>query len=271
MIVNYNFPIAVCIEGIDGSGKTTLIKNIREKLVERQLAHDVYIDRFVMSNRWYNVNQGITVNYDRLENSLVGKAIYLYLDVDSEVACRRLKEKQDHFSYSVLELSKMRDYYLRELAISKLPVLMIQQSYDVCEVIDKIDNHRMMLAVEQMAEKSACLKRKNGSALCSGNNLVSLEYNRVPVGCAPCKECLRVELSGGYRLEVCRSVHAEMLAINQGEGNILYTKYFPCSICARLMIEHGVIRIYYRFKDPDIDTSIASNLFEESGVVVEKL
>ncbi len=82
-------------------------------------------------------------------------------------------------------------------------------------------------------------------------------------------------IASGERHELCRGLHAEQNAILQAavygvsvDKAVLYTTHFPCSLCAKMLINAGVVKIIYLEDYPD-DLSIG--LFEEAGTVLKKL
>ena len=92
-----------------------------------------------------------------------------------------------------------------------------------------------------------------------------------------CEEvgCLREKLHvpSGERHELCRGLHAEQNAIIQAArqgteivGSTLYCTTAPCSLCAKMLINAGVVRIIYEGNYPD---ERAMEFFQEAGVKVE--
>ena len=92
-----------------------------------------------------------------------------------------------------------------------------------------------------------------------------------------CEEvgCLREKLHvpSGQRHELCRGLHAEQNAIIQAArqgteivGSTLYCTTAPCSLCAKMLINAGVVRIVYEGSYPD---ERALEFFKEAGVKVE--
>jgi dCMP deaminase len=91
--------------------------------------------------------------------------------------------------------------------------------------------------------------------------------------------CIRQEndIPSGQRYELCRGVHAEQNAIINAayygistQDTVMYCTNQPCIICARMIINAGIIKVVHRgnFKD-----DIALELLREAGielVVVEK-
>lgn len=104
--------------------------------------------------------------------------------------------------------------------------------------------------------RSSCLRRAVGAVLVRDKRLLATGYNGVPSGVTHCEEtgCLREKLNvpSGERHELCRGLHAEQNAIIQAalhgvstKGAVLYCTNLPCIICAKMLINSGVRKVYY--------------------------
>jgi len=124
-----------------------------------------------------------------------------------------------------------------------------------------------------VATRSSCLRRQVGAVLVKNRQILATGYNGVPRGIAHCEErgCLRDELGipSGERQELCRGLHAEQNAIIQAayhgaaiNGAEVYTTLRPCITCAKMLINAGVLVVYYCGDYPD---ALAMELFEEAG------
>ena len=76
------------------------------------------------------------------------------------------------------------------------------------------------------------------------------------------------------RAEVCYAVHAEQNALIQAArmgvsvyGATMYVTYSPCIICARLLINAGIVRVIYRYDYPD---EFSREILKEAGVELIK-
>jgi dCMP deaminase len=109
-----------------------------------------------------------------------------------------------------------------------------------------------------VAGRSTCLRRKVGAVLVKDRRILCTGYNGAPSGIAHCREvgCLREQLQvpSGEKHELCRGVHAEQNAIIQAAyhgvpvaGATLYSTHQPCSICARLIINAGIVAVFYLY------------------------
>lgn len=118
------------------------------------------------------------------------------------------------------------------------------------------DSYFMKIA-ELVASRSTCTRRFVGAVIVKDKQVLSTGYNGAPSGVAHCLEtgCLREQMNipSGERHELCRGIHAEQNAIIQAayhgvtiKGASLYCTNSPCSICAKMIINAGIEKIYYR-------------------------
>ena len=94
--------------------------------------------------------------------------------------------------------------------------------------------------------------------------------------CVERGECLRKKLGipSGTRHEMCYAVHAEQNAIIQAaklgvniDGSTLYCTHQPCILCAKMIVNAGIVRVVYHSGYPD---EFALDIFKEAGVLVER-
>ena len=130
-----------------------------------------------------------------------------------------------------------------------------------------------------VAKRSTCLRRSVGASIVKDKRILSTGYNGAPSGLKHCLEigCLRekMNVASGERHELCRGIHAEQNAIIQAafhgvsiRGASLYCTNLPCSICAKVIINAGIIKIYYLDGYAD---SISSEMLDEAGIEVIKI
>ena len=131
----------------------------------------------------------------------------------------------------------------------------------------------------EVARRSTCLRRSVGAVLVSEKRILATGYNGAPRGMRHCSEvgCLREKYNvpSGERHELCRGLHGEMNALIQAayhgiciRGSTLYCTTYPCSLCAKMLINAGVDRIVTSGDYPD---GLAKEMFEEAGVEVHLL
>jgi len=133
---------------------------------------------------------------------------------------------------------------------------------------------------KQVATRSTCLRRKVGAIIVNDKRILTTGYNGAPRGVKSCLEigkCMRQELGvpSGQRHEICRALHAEQNAIIQAayygekiEGSHIYSTTQPCVLCAKMLINAGIKKIYYYEEYPD---ELALELLKEAGVELIKL
>lgn len=146
--------------------------------------------------------------------------------------------------------------------------------------MDKWDKRFMDMAL-LVSSWSSCYQnnRKIGSVIVLNKRILTTGYNGAPQGvesCAERGECLRRKLmiQSGTQQEICYAVHAEQNAIVQAarlnvniNGATLYCTHQPCSICAKLIINAGIVRVVYLNSYPD---EFTNDLFKQAGIIVEK-
>lgn len=140
------------------------------------------------------------------------------------------------------------------------------------------DNYFLAIA-QQVKTRSTCLRRQTGAVLVRDKRILTTGYNGAPRGLQHCLEigCLRESkgVASGERHELCRGLHAEQNAILQAsiygvsvDKAVLYTTHFPCTLCAKMLINAGIVKIFYLEEYPD---ELSLSLFKEAGTSLEKL
>lgn len=137
------------------------------------------------------------------------------------------------------------------------------------------DNYFMQIATV-VATRSTCSRRQVGALLVQNKRILSTGYNGAPSGLSHCLEvgCLREKLQvpSGERHELCRGLHAEQNAIIQAavhgvaiKDAVLYCTHYPCSLCAKMLVNAGVKSLVLASNYPD---DLAKELFAEAGIEV---
>jgi dCMP deaminase len=130
---------------------------------------------------------------------------------------------------------------------------------------------------KEVAQRSTCLRRKVGALLVMDKHILTTGYNGAPSGIQHCLEigCLREQLKvpPGERHELCRGLHAEMNALIQAanystkiSGATLYSTTYPCSMCAKMLVNAGIKRIVTLSDYPD---PFAKEIFSMANIDVE--
>ncbi|KPJ54697.1 MAG: cytidine deaminase [Planctomycetes bacterium DG_58] len=136
-----------------------------------------------------------------------------------------------------------------------------------------------MKVTRTVTERSTCLRRHVGAILVRNRRILATGYNGAPRGLKHCAEvgCLRERMgvASGERHELCRGLHAEQNALLQAashgiriEGSTLYTTTCPCSVCAKMLINGGIVRIVAAEDYPD---EMAKEMLEQAGIQVDIL
>ncbi len=129
-----------------------------------------------------------------------------------------------------------------------------------------------------VAKRSTCRRRAVGALLVKDKRILSTGYNGAPSGLKHCLDigCLREKLNiaSGERHELCRGIHAEQNAIIQAalhgvsiKDATLFCTNQPCLICAKMLINAGITKVYYHsgYADP-----MSIEMFKEANVELIK-
>ena len=133
-----------------------------------------------------------------------------------------------------------------------------------------------MQMAKLVTERSTCERRQVGAVLVKNNQIIASGYNGAPKGITHCgvSGCLRkrLDVPSGQKHELCRGVHAEQNTIIQAAVNgtslvnsVLYTTNFPCTICAKLIINAEIKTVYVLEDYPD---ALAKEMFGEADTEV---
>lgn len=142
-------------------------------------------------------------------------------------------------------------------------------------------DHRFMEMAQLVSTWASCYQeeRKVGAVIVKDKRVMTTGYNGAPAGVRTCVErgeCLRKKLGipSGTRHEMCYAVHAEQNAIIQAaklgvniDGSTLYCTHQPCILCAKMIVNAGIMRVVYHSGYPD---DFALDIFKEAGVLVER-
>ena len=148
------------------------------------------------------------------------------------------------------------------------------------EDVNKWDDRFVEMAY-LIASWASCYKenRKIGCVIVKNKRIMTTGYNGAPAGVRTCVErgeCLREKLGipSGTKQEICYATHAEQNAIIQAaklgvniDGSTLYCTHQPCILCAKMIVNAGIVRVVYHSGYPD---DFALDIFKEAGVLVER-
>lgn len=143
-----------------------------------------------------------------------------------------------------------------------------------------INEYYMNIAV-QISLRSTCIRRKVGAIIVKDNEILGSGYNGSPKGLPNCCDdptrCYRTQhnIPSGQKLELCYAQHAEINAIfnalssnrNLKEADI-YVTTFPCSNCAKALIQSGIKNIYYL---DNYTNDFTLTMLEDAGINVYEM
>ena len=130
-----------------------------------------------------------------------------------------------------------------------------------------------------VAMRSTCLRRSVGALIVKDKRILATGYNGAPTNISHCAEkgCLRERLNvpSGKRHELCRGLHAEQNAIIQAachgvsiRDSELFCTNLPCFICAKIIINAGIKKIFYHEGYAD---EMSAEMLEEAGIDLLKI
>lgn len=137
-------------------------------------------------------------------------------------------------------------------------------------------DHYFMQIAAVISTRSTCMRRRVGALLVCNKRILATGYNGAPAGLKHCLEvgCLREQLNvpSGEKHELCRGLHAEQNAIIQAaihgvaiKGSVLYSTHYPCSVCAKMLVNAGVSSLVIAENYPD---DLAKRIFSEAGIKI---
>ena len=140
------------------------------------------------------------------------------------------------------------------------------------------DEYFMAIA-GQVSGRSTCLRRHTGAVIVLDKRILATGYNGVPAGLRHCEEvgCLREQrnIPSGSHHELCRGIHAEQNAVIQAakhgiamDGATAYCTHQPCVLCAKILVNAGIVDIVYREPYPD---PLSEELLAEAGITPRQL
>ncbi|MFH1276186.1 MAG: dCMP deaminase family protein [Candidatus Woesearchaeota archaeon] len=144
------------------------------------------------------------------------------------------------------------------------------------------DEYFMNIA-DQVKMRCTCMSAKKGAVIVKDKMVISSGYNGTPKGIVHCTlgGCQRCtsrhlgKMKSGVYSEPCICCHSEENAIVQAayngvstKGAIMYTTFTPCTNCAKMIINAGILEVVAKVLYPD---PVGRRLFEESGVKLRVL
>jgi dCMP deaminase len=127
-----------------------------------------------------------------------------------------------------------------------------------------------------LANRSNCVKQKVGAVLVKDKRILATGYNGTPSkikncydgGCDRCND----NVKQGVGLDQCFCLHAEENAVlevgrHRCKDAILFTSVYPCLLCAKIIIEAGITKVYY---DKEYNSNGSKIIFENAEIELIK-
>lgn len=131
-------------------------------------------------------------------------------------------------------------------------------------------------------ERCNCSSAAKGAILVRNKQVISTGYNGTPRnikncvdgGCQRCKDARAGLVKSGEKLDQCACSHAEENAIVQAalhgintDGSTMYTTFRPCTTCAKMIINAGIVRVVAQ---EDYPHELGVQLMKEAGIKLER-
>lgn len=141
-------------------------------------------------------------------------------------------------------------------------------------------DHYFMEIAQVVARRSNCSRRQVAAVIVKDHRIISTGYNGTPRGIKNCFEggCPRCnsDTPSGSRLDECICSHGEENAIVQAayhgiavKDATLYTTFSPCLLCAKMIINSGIIEVVYQERYTIDD--ISQRLLKEAKINLRPL
>lgn len=134
---------------------------------------------------------------------------------------------------------------------------------------------------DAVANRATCDRGKSGAVITKNKRIISTGYVGSPMGLAHCDEIGHefketIHEDGHITKHCVRTIHAEQNAICQAarfgisiDGGTLYCTMTPCYVCAKMIINSGIVRVVVQ---QDYQASAESRrIFQEAGIKFEIL
>jgi len=135
------------------------------------------------------------------------------------------------------------------------------------------DEYFLQIA-ELASTRSTCPRLHVGAVLVRDKKVISTGYNGSPKKTEQCDQA-GCRLINGHCV---RTVHAEANTVIQAayhgistKGSTLYTRYFPCEYCVKVLINAGVERIVFRENYKNIDHPFTKKLLRQAKIKLVQL
>lgn len=133
------------------------------------------------------------------------------------------------------------------------------------------DEYFMMVA-KLASTRATCLQRKVGTVIVKNKRIIATGFNGSPPGLPHCTDvgCLVLPDRGTACQRVLHSEHNAVLQDSKNlEGATLYTSFFPCLNCMKIIISAKIKEVVYEKEHEEKDEyEKAKREFAELGKVV---
>ena len=137
--------------------------------------------------------------------------------------------------------------------------------------------NKYMEEAKRQSEMSTCLRRRVGAVVVKDDNVLIKGYNKGTKGIKSCIDvgCIRNKLNipHGERREICRYICAEQVIVSDAARRgislndaCIYITSYPCSICAKLLINAGIKKIICMNSYKD---KLSEYFIKKAGVEIE--
>lgn len=143
------------------------------------------------------------------------------------------------------------------------------------------DEYFMNIA-HTVKQRATCLTRQVGAVLVKDKRITATGYNGTPMrtrncnenGCERCNNRITGSIKSGQDLDKCSCCHAEENSIvqsalhgNSTKGSTLYTTFVPCTQCAKMIINAGIVKVVASENYAD---ELGTKLLKEAGIELAK-
>ena len=140
-------------------------------------------------------------------------------------------------------------------------------------------DHYFMRIMNEVASRATCSRGRSGCVITKDNHILVTGYVGSPKGLPHCDQVghkmKKMVHEDGSESEHCvRTAHAEQNAVFQAamlgiplEGATLYCRMTPCRVCAYMIINCGIKRVFCEKKYQLAEET--ESLFKEAGVKID--
>jgi dCMP deaminase len=138
-----------------------------------------------------------------------------------------------------------------------------------------------MTAALTIACRSSCLYLHTGAVIVKDKRIIAEGYNGAPEGIESCVNvgCRKDKYKVDFNVKgtgTCRATHAEVNALEeiskeQARGSTIYTLYYPCNECAKIIATNGLKEVVWLKMYHGEGDLLSKEIFEEKKIMVRNL